>query len=672
MATVVDKRVEELSINTIRTLAMDAVQQAGSGHPGTAMALAPLAYVLWSRFLRFNPKNPGWFDRDRFVLSNGHASILQYAMLHLTGYDLPLDELKNFRQWGSRTPGHPEYGHVPGVETTTGPLGQGVMTAVGMAIAEAHLAGRFNRDGHAVVDHHTYVFCGDGDLMEGASHEAASIAGHLGLGKLIYIFDDNHISIEGPTDIAFTEDVAGRFEAYKWHVQNVGDNANDIDRLAIAIEAARAETNRPSLIIVRSHIAFGAPTMQDTPEAHGAPLGDEEIKLTKRAYGWPEDKKFFVPNEVYTHMREAGERGMGIEKTWQAAVAAFKNDHPDLGAEFEAAMSGDLPGGWTKALPSFDASEKGEATRGSSGKVINAIADVVPTFLGGSADLAPSTKTLIKSSDYFTRDNPTGRNIAWGVREHGMCAASNGMLLHGGVRPFASTFFIFTDYARPAIRLAALMGIPVIFVMTHDSIGLGGDGPTHQPVEHLASLRAMPNMVVIRPGDANETVYAWRAAMERLDGPTMLVLSRQNVPTLDRGRFAAADGTLKGAYVLAKEKGSKPDIILIATGSEVALALKARDKLSGEGIDTRVVSMPSWELFGKQPDDYRESVLPSAVTKRVAIEAGSPQGWCRWLGNNGCMVGVTTFGASAEDKDIFENYGFTVDNVVSHVKKMMG
>ncbi len=663
--------VEELSVDTIRTLAMDAVQRAGSGHPGTAMALAPLAYVLWMRHMRYNPLNPDWPDRDRFVLSAGHAAILQYAMLHLTGYDLPLEELKRFRQAGSITPGHPENFLTPGVETTTGPLGQGVMNSVGMAIAEAHLAALFNRPGHEIVDHHTYVICSDGDLMEGASHEAGSLAGHLGLGKLIWVYDDNRITIDGDTDLTFSDDVEGRFEAYGWHVQNLGDRANDLDRLDQALTTARHERDRPSLVIVRSHIGWGAPNKQDTASAHGEPLGEEEVALTKRAYGWPEDAHFLVPDEVREHMRQRVTRGKELEEAWTERLDAYRRAHPDLAAELEARLRGVLPEGWDEDLPRFAHADGPIATRAASGKVMSAMAPRLPALIGGSADLTGSTKTYMQVSSRFSREDRAGRNLHWGVREHVMCAACNGMALHGGVRPFAATFFIFTDYARPAIRLAALMHLPVIYVMTHDSIGLGGDGPTHQPVEHLASLRAMPGLHLIRPADANEVAEAWRAAVERREGPTMLVLTRQGVPILDRAELAPAGGLQRGAYVLAAEEGEAPDVILIASGSEVAPALEAREELAEEGIDARVVSFPSWELFREQPAAYRDEVLPPAVGPRVAIEAGASLGWSEWVGEEGAVIGVDRFGASASHADNFRDYGLTASDVVRVARSLL-
>lgn len=662
--------IDKLSIDTIRALSMDAVQQANSGHPGTPMALAPLAYVLWSRFHRFNPKNPGWFNRDRFILSIGHASMLLYSMLHLTGYDLSLQELKDFRQWGSRTPGHPEYGHTPGVETTTGPLGQGIMNGVGMAMAEAHLAAVFNRPGHLIIDHHTWVFCGDGDLMEGASHEAASLAGHLGLGKLICVFDDNHITIEGSTALSCSDDAARRFQSYGWQVIVVGDRADDLDALSKAFEEARDEKDRPSLIIVRSHIGYGSPNRQDSSSAHGEPLGEEEIRLTKRFYGWPEEETFFVPEQVRSHMGKAVERGIGLEEEWNARLDAYRQAYPDLADRLDASLSGTLPAGWDADLPVFSP-EQAVATRAASGTVLNAVAARVPWLVGGSADLSPSTKTLIAGSGYFERDDPAGRNIAWGIREHAMAACASGMALHGGVRPYAATFFVFTDYARPSIRLAALMGLPVIYVMTHDSIGVGEDGPTHQPVEHLASLRAMPNLRVIRPADANETTCAWRSAMERIDGPTLLVLTRQNLPVFDRSVVAPADGLLKGGYVLSPEKGATPRLILLATGSEVQLVLEAQKRLAAEGIDARVVSLPSWELFREQPAEYRDRVLPPDVTARLAVEAGASLGWREWVGDRGGIIALDRFGASAPAGELFRRFGFTVENVVARATELV-
>ncbi|MBZ5498813.1 MAG: transketolase [Acidobacteriia bacterium] len=663
--------IEDLTICTIRTLAMDAVQKADSGHPGTPMALAPLAYVLWRRFLRFNPGNPDWFNRDRFILSCGHASMLLYAMLYLSGYSLTLEDIKNFRQWGSKTPGHPEYGLTPGVETTTGPLGQGIMNSVGMAMAEAHLAARFNRDGHDIVDHFTYAFCSDGDLMEGASNEAASVAGHLGLGKLIWVYDNNHISLEGPTELSYSDDVARRFEGYRWHVQDIGDQANDLEALSSALQQACEEKERPSLIIVQSHIGYGAPHMQDTFEAHGSPLGEEEVRLAKKFYGWPEEAKFLVPDRALQHMREAVDRGRKWEAEWQAKFSAYRKAFPEPAREFEQALRGDLPPGWDKDIPVFKPSDGPMATRSASNKILNAFSDRLPWLIGGSGDLAPSTKTLMKNTSYFEKGACANRNIAWGVREHCMCASSSGIVLHGGVRAFAASFFIFTDYARPAIRLAALMELPAIYVMTHDSIGLGEDGPTHQPVEQLASLRAMPHMCVIRPADANEVSYAWRAALARTTGPTMMVLSRQNLPIVDRSKLAGAEGVLKGAYVLSREKGKVPRALLIASGSEVPLILAAQEKLQQDEIGVRVVSMASWELFREQPQSYRDEVLPPNVTARLAVEAGVAQGWHEWVGDAGDVIAIATFGASAPYQENFKHYGLTVENIIAKTKKLL-
>jgi transketolase len=669
--------LDQLCINTIRTLAIDAIEKAKSGHPGAPMALAPLAYILWTRLLRYSPQNPNWFDRDRFVLSNGHASMLLYAVLYLTGYDLTLDDIKNFRQWQSKTPGHPEHGVTSGVETTTGPLGQGLMNAVGMAMAEAHLASIYNQPGHDIVNHYTYVFCGDGDLMEGASHEAASLAGHLGLGKLICVFDDNHISIEGATELACSDDAGKRFQAYGWHVQDLGDRANDLDAMTAAFNLARQEKSRPSLIILRSHIGYGSPNRQDTSKAHGEPLGEEEVRLTKRKYDWPENEQFRVPDEVLQHMRQALPRGAKLEVEWETRFAAYRVAHPDKAKELQAALAGGLPPDWDETIPRYPAGGTAIATRTASGKVLNAVAGKVPWLLGGSADLSPSTKTLLEKSPpekpgYFAKGAYGERNIAWGIREHAMCACSSGMALHGGVRPYAATFFIFTDYARPAIRLSALMKLPNIYVMTHDSIGVGEDGPTHQPIEHLASFRAMPNLYTIRPADANETAYAWRAAMKRQDGPTMLVLTRQELPVLDRSRFAGAEGVLRGAYVLAEKATGSPDIILIASGSEVHLILEAQRVLAENRIHARVVSMPSWELFREQSQRYRDEVLPPGIGMRLAVEAGVPLGWHEWVGSAGDVIGITTFGASAPAGRLFKEYGFSVENVLKQARKMLG
>jgi transketolase len=660
----------KLAIDTIRTLSMDGVQKANSGHPGAPMALAPAAYVLYRQIMKHHPQKPDWINRDRFILSNGHASMLQYSVLHLCGYDVSLDDLKNFRQWQSKTPGHPEYGITPGVEITTGPLGQGFMTAVGMAMAEAHLGARFNRPGLNIIDHYTYVFCSDGDLMEGASHEAASLAGHLGLGKLIYLYDDNHITIEGSTGLTFSDDVQKRFEAYGWQVINLGESGNDVDKIEHAFRQAREELDKPSLIILRTHIGYGSPNFQDTAEAHGSPLGIEEVKRTKEVYGWPTDEPFYVPPEVKEHMDllSGGERHY---REWSGKYDAYRKEFPELTRELENALKQELPTGWASKLPVYAPEDGAVATRAVNSKVLNAIADTIPWLIGGSADLEPSTKTAIKGKPHFSRHDYTGRNIAWGIREMVMCAASSGMALHGGVRPYAATFFVFTDYARAAIRLSALMELPVIYVMTHDSIGLGEDGPTHQPVEHLASLRAMPHLTVIRPADANETVTAWKVALERRKGPTMLVLSRQNLPILDRSLYAPYAGLEKGAYILAKEQGDKPDIMLLATGSEVQLALDAKKQLADQQIDSRVISMPSWELFEEQSTDYQQSVLPAEITARISVEAGTTMGWHKWVGTRGAVIGLDRFGASAPYKDLYQHFGLTVDAIVQKAKELI-
>jgi transketolase len=661
--------LDQLCVNTIRLLAVDGVQQANSGHPGLPMGMADVAYVLWTQFLRHNPANPDWPDRDRYVLSGGHGSMLIYSLLHLTGYDLPLEELKRFRQWDSRTPGHPEYGLTPGVETTTGPLGQGFANAVGMALAERFLAGVFNRPGHAVVDHFTYVMLGDGDLMEGITHEAASLAGHLRLGRLIALYDDNHISIDGPTDLAFTEDRAARFAAYNWHVQQV--DGHDRAAVAAAIRAAQAETERPSIICCRTHIGYGSPNRQDTAKVHGEPLGAEEVRLTKENLGWPPDVQFHIPDEALGHFRQAVPAGRQLQTDWQQCFQAYAAAHPDLAALWQQVWSGELPTGWDQALPTFSAADGAEATRVASGKVLNAIAPVLPTLIGGSADLTPSNNTELKGIPWIEPGKYAGRNIHYGVREHAMGAIMNGLALHGGVIPYGGTFLVFSDYMRPAIRLAALMELPVVYVFTHDSIGLGEDGPTHQPVEHLAALRAIPHLVVIRPADANETAEAWRVALERREGPTALLLSRQKLPTFDRSVVAPAAELRRGGYILADADGT-PDIILLASGSEVALAMGARERLAQEGVQARVVSMPSWELFEAQPAEYRERVLPAQVTARLAIEAGVSLGWERYVGcSNSAVVGMNRFGASAPYQVLFEQFGFTVDNITLRALKLL-
>ncbi|MBA3827663.1 MAG: transketolase [Taibaiella sp.] len=662
--------IEEKCIDAIRCLAIDAIQKADSGHPGAPMALAPAAFTLWMKHMRYNPKNPSWFNRDRFVLSNGHASMLQYAVLHLTGYAISMNDIENFRQLGSITAGHPEHGLTPGVETTTGPLGQGFLTAVGMAIAEAHLASCFNKEGHKVVDHYTYVFCSDGDLMEGASHEAASIAGHLELGKLIYLYDNNHITIEGDTSLTYSDDVAKRFESYHWHVQDLGEAANDIDVISEAFQNAKDVTDRPSIIILRTHIGYGSPNKQDTAGVHGSPLGDKEVTLTKEFYGWP-DKKFFVPDDVKEYMHQAVINGEQQEKDWNNIFQQYKNSYSDLANQFEQNLKQELPAGWDNDMPIYKPGDGPKATRSVSSDVINLVAPKLPWFIGGSADLGDSTQTILKSSGYYGKGKYENRNIAWGIREHCMCAASSGMMLHGGVRPFASTYFVFTDYAKPAIRLACIMELPVIYVMTHDSIGLGEDGKTHQPVEQLITFRALPNIVVLRPADANEAAYAWSVAIKRKEGPTMLVLSRQKLPIFDRDKVASAEGVNKGAYILSKEEGDAPDVILIATGSEVQLILDAQQPLRESGINARIVSMPSWELFREQPDTYRDEVLPPVIRFRLAVEAAAPEGWHEWIGAEGEMIGMREFGASAPSKDLFVHFGFTVENIIEKVKKMV-
>jgi transketolase len=652
--------VDDLCINTIRGLSMDAVQKANSGHPGAPMGLAPAAYVLWTRIMKHNPLNPGWLDRDRFILSAGHASMLLYSLLHLSGYAVSLDDIKNFRQWGSNTPGHPEFGHTPGVETTTGPLGQGFANAVGMAMAERHLAARFNRPGHEIVDHYTYMICGDGDMMEGISSEAASLAGHLGLGKLICIYDDNRISIEGPTAITFSEDVALRFKAYQWHVISV-DDGNDIQAVYNAVQTAKAHTQQPSLIVLRTYIACGSPNMQNTAGAHGAPLGEEEVRLTKKCLGMPEDAFFHVPEAVSNHFRQCIDDGSNAEDRWQEKFKAYSKKYPEMTQKWVDAMSGFLTTGWDKDIPVFSVSDGPVATRAASGKVLNAIAPNLPTLIGGSADLAPSNKTYLNESREFQKDTYDGRNIRFGVREHAMGGIMSGMFLHHGLRPYGGTFLVFSDYLRPSLRVAAIMKIPLIYVFTHDSIAVGEDGPTHQPVEHLAGLRAIPGLTVIRPADATETSRAWRHALKTTTGPVALILSRQKLPVLNSG--AMENGLEKGAYILEDCDG-KPDIILIGTGSEVHVILEAKAHLNEKGIAARVVSMPSWELFEKTSQKYKDRILLPDVPARLAVEAGSPMGWCRYVGAGGDVIGIDGFGASAPGGIMMEKYGFTVQHVV--------
>jgi len=662
--------LDQLCINTIRFLAVDAVQKANSGHPGLPMGDAPMAYVLWTRFLRYDPLKPHWPNRDRFVLSAGHGSMLLYGLLHLTGYNLPLSQLQQFRQWGSRTPGHPEYGLVDGIETTTGPLGQGFGNGVGMGIAEKYLAAHFNRPGHEIINYKIYALASDGDLMEGVASEAASVAAHLGLNNLIYFYDDNHISIEGSTHLAFTEDRGARFEAYGWFVQRLPDG-NDLEAIDAAIRAAQAETERPSIIMIRTHIGYGSPNKQDTAEAHGSALGEEEVKLTKENLGWPQEPKFYIPEESLAHFRKAIERGEKAEADWQKQLDDYREAESALAADFDRYVKRELPEGWTAKLPAFKWGEKPMATRQASGKVLNAISSSLPTLLGGSADLAPSTDTLIKAEKDFERGNYGSRNFHFGVREHGMGSILNGMAVTGLI-PYGATFFVFSDYLRPTLRLAAMMKAHTIFVFTHDSILLGEDGPTHQPIEHLAALRAIPELSLIRPADANETTVAWRVAIEHRDGPVALCLTRQVLPIIDRSKYAAAEGLAKGAYVLADAAGKSLQLILIATGSEVAPALEAYEKLSAEGVGVRLVSMPSWDLFEKQPQSYRDEVLPPEVTSRLAVEAAAPFGWERYVGTKGDVIGMHRFGASAPYKALAEHFGFNAANIVEHARRLLG
>jgi len=681
-----DEQLAELSINTIRTLSMDAVQQANSGHPGTPMALAPLVYTIWNRVMRFDPEDPIWPNRDRFVLSNGHASMLLWSVLHLTGtkavdaeYErlgnpsVTLDDIKRFRQWGSKAPGHPEYHWVSGVETTTGPLGQGVATSVGMAIAEKWLASRYNQPGFEIFNYNIYAVCGDGCMMEGIASEAASLAGHLGLDNLCWVWDNNHITIEGHTNITFTEDVAARFMAYGWSVLRVGD-ANDIDRIERALDIFRKTPGRPTFIVLDSHIGYGAPHKQDTSAAHGEPLGDDEVRLTKRGYGWPEDAKFLVPDGVYDHFKAGiGARGADARRQWEALFATYKAEYPELATEIEQMQRRELPDGWDRNLPVFPADEKGLAGRDASGKVLNVLAQNIPWLLGGSADLGPSNKTLLthEGAGDLQADTPGGRNLHYGIREHAMGAVVNGLSL-SKLRAFGGTFFIFSDYTRPAIRLSALMELPTFFVFTHDAMSDGEDGPTHQPVEHLASLRAIPGLVVLRPGDANEVVEAYRYIMQLRHEPALLALSRQPLPTLDRTKYASAAGTAKGAYVLADAPDGKPEVIIIATGSEVILAVHAHEQLLAEGIRSRVVSMPSWDIFEHQTQEYRDSVLPPSVTARVAVEQASTFGWERYVGITGRVIGMRTFGASAPLKELQKQFGFEPDHVAAAAREQLG
>jgi transketolase len=673
-----NRELDQLCINTIRFLSVDAVQKAESGHPGLPLDAAPMGYILWTRFLKHNPTNPRWFDRDRFVLSAGHGSMLLYSLLYLTGYDMPLEQIKEFRQWGSITPGHPESELAPGVETTTGPLGQGFGNGVGMAIAEAHLAARYNRPGFEIVNHRTYALVSDGDMMEGVSAEAASLAGHLRLGKLIYLYDNNHVSLAASTDSTFTEDRAARFEAYGWHTQTIPDG-NDLEALEHALRVARAEADRPSLIVVNTHLGYGSPNKQDTYEAHGSPLGVEEVKLTKENLGWPTEPAFYVPDEALAYMRRAVDEGKEAEAEWNALFEAYAREYPDLAAELRQMIDGVLPEGWDADIPEFDPSPKGMRTRRASRRVINAIAPRLPALIGGAADLAPSTYTLMEGLGDFQSPEATGdeqgsagggwsyagRNLHFGVREHAMGAILNGIAAHGALLPFGGTFLIFSDYMRPTIRVAALMKKHVIYVFTHDSIGLGEDGPTHQPVEQLAGLRAIPRLLVIRPADANETAVAWRVAVEARERPVALVFTRQDIPILDRSKVAPAEGLRRGAYVLSEAPGENdPDLILMATGSEVSLILEAQERLLEKRVRARVVSMPCWKLFDDQPREYRDGVLLPQVRARLAVEAAATLGWHKYVGEEGDVLGVETFGASAPGEIVMREYGFRVDNVV--------
>ena len=662
--------IKQQAVDAIRVLSMDAVQQANSGHPGTPMALAPVGYVLFHKHLRHNPSDPLWLDRDRFVLSAGHASMLIYSLLHLSGYDLSEEDIRNFRQWGSPTAGHPEYGHAPGIETTTGPLGQGVANSVGLALAECWLAERYNRPGHEVVDHFTYALCSDGDMMEGVSHEAAAIAGHQKLGKLIWIFDDNRITIDGGTELSSSTNQAKRFEAYGWHVTHVSDG-NDLEEIDRAIIEAKRESERPTLIVLRTTIGYGSPGKAGTSAAHGAPLGQDEIIKTKENLGYPSLEPFHVENSTREHWAACLENGRKLQEDWQTRFSLYQEQAPDFAAEFLQVMSEELPEDWDEDVPNLTAAENEDATRGWSGKVLQGVASGLPNLIGGSADLAGSNKTTINGADNLLSSSPGGRNIHYGIREHAMASIMNGMALHGGIRPFGGTFLIFSDYMRPAIRLAALMGQSVIYVFTHDSIGLGEDGPTHQPVEQLAALRAVPNLCDLRPGDAAETEIAWRVAIERTEGPSFLALTRQKVVLLDRrGILAGAEGLRRGGYVLAEAASGTPEVILIASGSELGIILEARERLEAEGTPTRVVSLPSWYLFGRQEKDYRDSVLPPEISNKVSVEAASTFGWTRWVGASGSSLGLDHFGASAPSDILFEKFGFAVEDVVKAARNV--
>ena len=664
-----ESNIQEKAINTIRFLSADAVQNANSGHPGLPMGTAAIAYTLWTKHLRHNPANPDWIDRDRFILSGGHGSMLLYSLLHLTGYNISLEDIKNFRQWESITPGHPEYGITPGVETTTGPLGQGFANGVGMAIAEAHLSDTFNRTDFNIIDHYTYGIVTDGDLMEGVASEAASLAGHLRLGKLIYFYDDNRISIDGSTDITFTEDRSKRFEAYGWQIINV-NNGNEISQIDKAIKAAKNDP-RPSLIVCKTHIGYGLPTRQDTAKAHGEPPGEEEIRNAKINLGWPKDETFYIPDDVKLHFKNLIEKGIETENSWQQKFNSYMELFPKLANELTRRIENKLPENWEKNLPQFPPDEKGIASRAASGKVINSIAHAVPELIGGSADLTPSNKTWIDNSTAINPENFSGRNIHFGVREHAMGAIINGISYHKGLIPYGATFLVFSDYMRPAIRISALSNLNSIWVFTHDSIGLGEDGPTHQPVEHLAALRSIPNLVVMRPADANEVSESWRIALERNNGPTLLALSRQNLPTIDRNIYASSENVSKGAYVLKDFGQQKADVILMASGSEVSLIVEAASILENEGINVRVVSFPSWELFNLQDQSYKDSVLDPEIPIRIAVEAGISQGWEKWIGCKGTTISLDHFGASAPAKILFEKFGFTTNNIIDKVKSLL-
>jgi len=660
--------LDHLCVNTLRTLAMDAVEKAQSGHPGMPMGMADAAYVLWTKFLKHNPQNPDWFDRDRFILSAGHGSMLLYGLLHLTGYNLSIDELKNFRQLHSLTPGHPEGTLTPGVETTTGPLGQGLATGIGMAMAEAFMAARFNKENFKIIDHYTYGIVSDGDLMEGVSHEAASLAGHLKLGKIIYLYDSNKISIDGSTDLSFSDDTKKRFESYGWHTQQV--DGHDRDAIEEAIRKAQNTTDKPSLIECKTIIGFGSPNKEGTASSHGAPLGEDEIKLTKKRLGWKFEEKFHVPDDVYRQMNFI-EKGKTLEDSWDILFKEYENEYQDDAVYFRAFIENDWSFNWEEVLPDFETDEKGMASRKASGAVLQELAKVIPNLVGGSADLTGSNNTDLKGKEIFSAENHGGQYVHYGVREHAMAAALNGMMLHKGVIAYGGTFLVFSDYNKPAIRIAALTNIPSIFVFTHDSIGLGEDGPTHQPVEHLAALRATPNVTVIRPADANETAYAWKAAIENKTGPTLLILTRQSLPTLDRSIYNEASSLEKGAYIIKDAANGKPEAIVIASGSEVQLALEAARELENENIATRVVSMPSWELFQKQDREYIEKVLPRELTARISVEAASTFGWERWTGTQGVNIGLNRFGESAPYKDVYRDLGITSERIVDEVKKLV-